>query len=61
VSTPTSSSTLGCQLAAEGFEVCCIPFFVYDLALGDVVAASPRDSRKSVVDRVVAPSGRYVL
>jgi len=49
------------QLADDRFEVCCIPFFVYDLALGDVVATSPRDSRKYVVDKVVAPSGRYVF
>lgn len=49
------------QVADNAFEVCCIPFFVYDLALGDVVATSPRDGRKYVTDRVVAPSGRYVF
>ena len=41
--------------------MCCIPFFVFDLALGDVVATSPREGRKYVVDKVVEPSGRYVF
>jgi hypothetical protein len=49
------------QLAGDRFEVCCIPFFVFGLALGDVVATSPRDGRTFVVDKVVEPSGRYVF
>jgi len=49
------------QLADDRFELCCIPFFVFDLALGDVVATTPRDGRKYLVDRVVEPSGRYVF
>ena len=49
------------QLADDRFEVCCIPFFVFDLALGDVVATSPRDGRKYMVDKVVQASGRYVF
>ena len=49
------------QVADARFEVCCIPFFVFDLALGDVVATSPREGRKYVVDKVVEPSGRYVF
>lgn len=39
------------------FELCCIPFFVYDLALGDVVET---DS-EYLVRRVVRPSGRFVF
>ena len=39
------------------FEVCCIPFFAYDLALGDVVEV---DS-SYMVQRVSMPSGRYVF
>jgi hypothetical protein len=39
------------------FEICCIPFFVYDVALGDVVEA---DESLALV-RVVEPSGRYVF
>lgn len=49
------------QLTDGRFEVCCIPFFIFDLALGDVVATSPRDGRKYVVDKVIKPSGRYVF
>jgi Domain of unknown function (DUF4265) len=39
------------------FEICCIPFFVYDLALGDVVDTDANYA----VKRVVAPSGRFVF
>jgi hypothetical protein len=39
------------------FEICCIPFFVYDLALGDIVET---DS-SYLVSRVVRESGRYVF
>lgn len=49
------------QLEDGTFEVCCIPFFVYDLALGDVVATSAKSGQKYVVDKVITPSGRYVF
>lgn len=49
------------QLGDDRFELCCIPFFVFNLSLGDVVATSPKDGRKYVVDKVVEPSGRYVF
>jgi Domain of unknown function (DUF4265) len=49
------------QVGDDRFEVCCIPFFVCDLALGDVAATAPRDGRKYVVARVAEPSGRYVF
>jgi hypothetical protein len=49
------------QVTDDQFEVCCIPFFIYDVALGDVVATSPRAGRKYVVAKVVQPSGRYVF
>lgn len=39
------------------YELCCIPFFAYDLALGDVVEV---DSNFLVV-QVSKPSGRYVF
>lgn len=72
----TSSSMLSCrrriisgdsnrlwtrQVAADEFEVCCIPFFLYDVALGDVVRTAPRDQQRYVVERVVRPSERYVF
>lgn len=49
------------RVSDDRFEVCCIPFFLYDLALGDFVATSPRCDRKYVVSKVVQPSGRYVF
>lgn len=39
------------------FEICCIPFFVYDLALGDVVEVGPEND----VTKVVSKSGRFVF
>ena len=39
------------------FELCCIPFFAYDLALGDVVET---DSQH-MVRRVSTASGRFVF
>jgi hypothetical protein len=39
------------------FEICCIPFFAYDLALGDVVETDVDFS----IRRVVKRSGRYVF
>ena len=49
------------QLDDNRFEVCCIPFFVFNLALGDVVVTSPKGGLKYVVEEVVEPSGRYVF
>ena len=49
------------HLGDERYEVCCIPFFVYDLALGDVVATSPSSGQKYLVQRVALPSRRYVF
>src|ERR1700730_12453306 len=49
------------QLTEETFEICCIPFFLYDIALGDVVVTSPRGDRRYMVKDVLEPSGRYVF
>jgi len=46
------------KLEETRFEICCIPFFVYDLALGDEVEAG---SRAYVIERVVKPSGGYTF
>ena len=48
----------GRQLDETRFEVCCIPFFVYDLALGDEVEAGLPEY---VIKRVVKRSGRYTF
>ena len=49
------------QLDEKTFEVCCIPFFIYDLALGDVVETATREHRRYCIDRVVEGSGRFVF
>jgi hypothetical protein len=49
------------RVGEDRFEVCCIPFFLYDIALGDIVTTVPKEGRKFVVDKVVEPSGRYVF
>jgi len=49
------------QTTEEEFEICCIPFFIYDLALGDVVWTVPKRGRHYIVDHVVQRSGRYVF
>ena len=45
----------------DRYEVCCIPFFAYDLALGDEVETGRRDDRDPVFERVVRPSGHYTF
>lgn len=45
------------QIDERTFEICCIPFFLYDVALGDIVET---DERYDLV-RVVEPSGRFVF
>jgi hypothetical protein len=45
------------QLGIHTFELCCIPFFIYDLALGDTVET---DSTY-LLQRVLERSGRYVF
>jgi hypothetical protein len=47
------------QIAENQFEICCIPFFVYDLALGDVVETGLEGEGRYVFQRVLKPSGRY--
>jgi hypothetical protein len=49
------------RVGDDRFEVCCIPFALYDVALGDIVVTAPRGDRKYVVREVVSPSGRYVF
>lgn len=48
------------QIASDTIEICAIPFFVYDLALGDVVSTSAVQGHGIVdrrIERVVARSG----
>lgn len=45
------------RVSDQRFEICCIPFFLYDLALGDFVET---DANYDLV-RVVERSGRFVF
>jgi len=49
------------QISDDRFELCCIPFFLYDVALGDVVETRPAGGRRYMLDRVVERSGRFVF
>lgn len=45
------------QVSDRRFEICCIPFFLYDVALGDVVETDAEYDLAGVVER----SGRFVF
>lgn len=50
------------RVGADRFELCCIPFFAYDMALGDVVRAEAATVYviQSVVQRsALTAAGRY--
>jgi hypothetical protein len=47
------------QIAENQFEICCIPYFVYDLALGDVVETGLEGEDRYLIQRVLRPSGRF--
>jgi Domain of unknown function (DUF4265) len=49
------------RLAATRFEICCIPFLAYGIALGDVVETEPQDGREFMVARVVERSGHRTM
>jgi hypothetical protein len=49
------------QVGEDRFELCCIPFFLYDMALGDVVQTHRSGGREYVVCGVVSRSGRWVF
>jgi hypothetical protein len=49
------------QISDDRFELCCIPFFLFDMALGDIVRTAPTGGRQYVVTEVETPSGRYVF
>jgi hypothetical protein len=45
----------GRQILKFRFEICCIPFFIYDISLGDEVITDT----KYIINEVVKPSGHY--
>ncbi|HTI76043.1 MAG TPA: DUF4265 domain-containing protein [Mycobacterium sp.] len=48
---------VGRQVADTEFELCCIPFFLYNVSLGDIVATN----EDYLFERVVRPSGRFTF
>jgi hypothetical protein len=53
---------LWCRKITEtSFEVCCVPFFLYNIALGDVVETQRVGTMEYVVHRVIEASGRFVF
>ena len=41
--------------------MCCIPFILHHVALGDIVETHAKNRRQYVVNKVVKSSGRYVF
>jgi Domain of unknown function (DUF4265) len=58
----SGSSSYGCESSeAMNSSYAVTPFFLYDIALGDIVHTRPREGRQYVLDKVTEPSGRYVF
>ncbi len=49
------------QVAENEFELCCVPFFLYDLSLGDVVETETREGRRFVISSRVKASGLHTV
>ncbi|KXC05758.1 MULTISPECIES: DUF4265 domain-containing protein [Microbacterium] len=49
------------RLTESTFEVCCIPFFLYDVALGDIVETESTSEGRFVFRGVRQRSGRFVF
>ena len=49
------------QLGENRFEICCIPFFIYDLDLGDHVEAASQEDIQYLIQKVVWKSGHYTF
>lgn len=49
------------RVGGNRFEVCCLPFFTYGMALGDTVETQLRPEDQHIVSKVVQKSGRQLL
>lgn len=49
------------RVSEARFEICCIPFFLYDVALGDVVETVAEGHWQHRIERVLSRSGRFVF
>lgn len=45
------------DLGSNMFEVCCIPLWVRNLSIGDIVAATPDSKKGWILKEVIQPSG----
>ena len=49
------------RLDSERLEICCIPFSLYGIALGDVISFTVDDERGFLLHEKLAEAGRFVL
>lgn len=49
------------QIANDEFELCCVPFFTYGFALGDILATRRSNDMDHIVSHVVRQSGRRLV
>lgn len=49
------------QVDEARFEICCIPFLLYDVSLGDIVEVGPHAGRNYMVRAVTNASGRFTF
>lgn len=61
VSGPSTEQLWARQVDDFQFEICCIPFFLYNLALGDIVATGTLGEDQYLIDSVMKESGRFVF
>jgi hypothetical protein len=49
------------QIGPRQFEICCIPFFLYDLGLGDLVETGPPGDEEYVMRRLIRSAGHQTF
>jgi hypothetical protein len=49
------------ELGENLFELCCIPFFLYGFALGDIVETRPAYGKRFVISRKLQTKGHFTL
>lgn len=49
------------ELGENMFEICCIPFFYYGIALGDIVATRPDEQKRFVISERLKTRGHFTL
>jgi len=49
------------ELGENLFEICCIPFFLYGFALGDIVETRPDNEKRFVIAKKLKTKGHFTL